>query len=572
MMKSMSLLRGLGRWPLMTSSFTRGHHRAMSSQTSRIIIKEDYEVVSPFPDVAPSKTDMCHQLLDSAQRFSHHTAVECGITGLSYTYGELLDRVLRWAAFLQGLGVGKGDIVAIFMPNNPHYPLAQVGSMTAGAAITCVNAGFTASEVRYQLEDSGAKLLVVDPLFEGVAEKAISGLVKPPSVFVTGPSAFGKPNFLDIIEDKNIPFINVPEYAEEDMCVLLYSSGTTGPPKGAIFKHGIVSCHIPMMLHPQICPNYLATDENQDVVVGLMPFFHAYGLYAILLSNLLLGSKIVTLPKFLPESFIATHKKHKVGVWHLVPTILQFLVAHPLVTSDDLASMRIANCSAAPCPADGAHALKNKAPNPIFFQELFGMTETMPTNYTPLKGVEKIGSCGPLLPNVRAKVLDLYTGTAVAPGEVGELCFKSPALMSGYHGRPEATAEIYTDDGWMRTGDVAKYDEDGYFYIVDRIKELIKVKGQQVSPSELENILLQHPGVADVGIVGVEDARAGELPRAYVVQRNPDLTEEEVVAYLEEKVAPHKQLKGGVKFVQELPKNPTGKLLRKVLKQWSTQD
>ncbi|XP_066989331.1 probable 4-coumarate--CoA ligase 3 [Macrobrachium rosenbergii] len=573
MRPSLNLLKSLARrWPLKDHPTKAFSSAAFSTQASRNVIKENFEVVSPFPSVGPGEKDICSLILESARKWSHLTAVECGITGISYTYGELLDRSLRWGSHLQSQGIGKGDTVAIFMPNCPSYAIAYVGTMASGASFTLVNSTFTANEVSYQLVDSRSKVIIVHPLMEGIVMKAISGLQNPPKVYVAGPSSSGNPNFLEISEDNNVPFVDFKEFARNDICCLQYSSGTTGLPKGAIFTHGGVGDQNPMVHQPHFYANRRTTEENQEVIVGLLPFFHAYGLYILLNSSLTYGCKMVTLPQFTPETFIATHKKHKVRVYHLVPPILQFLAAHPMVKPEDLTHMRVAMCAAAPCPKEIAHALKAKAPNPVFFQEGYGMSETMFINFTPLTGPEKIGSCGPLLPNVKAKIVDNNTGKVLGPGEDGELCVKSPSLMLGYHERPEATAEIFTEDRWVRTGDTARYDEDGYFYIVDRIKELIKVKGSQVSPSELENVLLQHPGIADAGVVGVDDIRAGELPRAYVVKRIPELTEDEVISYLDDKVAPYKRLGGGVRFVEQLPKNTTGKLLRRDLKQWAARN
>ncbi|XP_068225863.1 uncharacterized protein [Palaemon carinicauda] len=572
MQPSMNLVRSLARQlPSGAHGVKTFRSASFATQAPKSVIKENFEVISPFPSTGPGKIDVCSRILDSARKWSHYTAMECGVTGSSYTYGELVDRSLRWGSHLQSQGIGKGDVVGIFLPNCPSYGIAHLGTMTSGAAFTFINSVFTADEVRYQLVDSGSKVIMVHPLMEGTAMKAIAGLPNPPKVYVAGPSSSGNPNFLEIAENKNIPFIDFKGFDGNDVCCLQYSSGTTGLPKGAIFTHGRVTDHIPMTHQPHLFPNIPTTEDKQDVLVALLPFFHAYGLYILLTSGLLIGSKLVTLPQFVPETFIATHKKHKVEVFHLVPPLLQFMAAHPMVKPEDLAHMRVAMCTAAPCPREAAIALKAKAPNPVFFQEAYGMTETFFTNFTPLSGPEKIGSCGPLLPNVRAKIFDLDTGKALGSGEDGELCIKSPTLMNEYHGRPEATAEMYTEDGYMKTGDIARYDEDGYFYIVDRLKELIKVKGSQVSPSELENVLLRHPGIADAGVVGVEDIRAGELPMAYIVKRNPELTEEEIISYLDDKVAPHKQLKGGVRFVEQLPKNATGKLVRKELKLWASK-
>lgn len=557
----------------------------MAQSQSRSVVTSGHEVHSPFPDIEPA-SDVVSLILDTARRFGHHTAVECSLTGRAYTYAQLEDASFRFAGALQGMGVGRGDVVGILAPNGPEYPVVFLGAMVAGAGVTCFNPTYTPGEIARQLSNSGARVMVVDPLLEGILDAALSQLPRPPKVVLTGKSSTeGRPNLQELARDETKPFGEYVKVSERDLSVLGYSSGTTGVPKGARIDHGAVAYNLAMVLHQEVFPYAATTAESQESVVGLMPFFHAWGMYGVMTCSLALGAKVVTMPQFIPEVFVKVIKQHQVGVLHLVPPLLQFLVAHPMVTPADLASVRSTMCAAAPCPPQAAHAFKEKVPNKVFFQEVYGMTETMPTHFTPLNGKENIGSCGVLLPSVRARVEDLQTGAPLPPGEAGELVLYTPAMMSGYHGNEDATRDVMTADGWLRTGDVAKYDSEGYFYIVDRIKELIKVKGLQVSPTELEDELRGHPSVADVGVVGVEDPRAGEVPRAYVVRRKGALAgdeqkereaeerlAEELKAFLSERVAPHKHLSGGVRFLEELPKNPTGKLLRRTLKEMAAKE
>lgn len=555
------------------------------AQSQRSVVTSGHEVHSPFPDIEPA-SDVVSLILDTARRFGHHTAVECSLTGRAYTYAQLEDASFRFAGALQGMGVGRGDVVGILAPNGPEYPVVFLGAMVAGAGVTCFNPTYTPGEIARQLSNSGARVMVVDPLLEGILDAALSQLPRPPKVVLTGKSSTeGRPNLQELARDETKPFGEYVKVSERDLSVLGYSSGTTGVPKGARIDHGAVAYNLAMVLHQEVFPYAPTTAESQESVVGLMPFFHAWGMYGVMTCSLALGAKVVTMPQFIPEVFVKVIKQHQVGVLHLVPPLLQFLVAHPMVTPADLASVRSTMCAAAPCPPQAAHAFKEKVPNKVFFQEVYGMTETMPTHFTPLNGEENIGSCGVLLPSVRARVEDLQTGAPLPPGEAGELVLYTPAMMSGYHGNEDATRDVMTADGWLRTGDVAKYDSEGYFYIVDRIKELIKVKGLQVSPTELEDELRGHPSVADVGVVGVEDPRAGEVPRAYVVRRKgapagderkereaEERLAEELKAFLSERVAPHKHLSGGVRFLEELPKNPTGKLLRRTLKEMAAKE
>lgn len=542
----------------------RSGSRCASSQPT--LIRDGDVLTSWFGEVTPTQQHNYRMLEDAAARWSHHTALECGVTGKSYTYGAMRDLWRRCGGALARRGIAKGQTVTILMLNSPDFSVMFGGVACLGAIPSPINPTFTPAEISRQVENSKATLLIADARLAPLAEAALAMLPKPPPLVLVGGSEGGRADLLKEAEDKNTPFAEDLQTSDDEDCVLLYSSGTTGVPKGVPTKQGAIRYNLPAVLHPGVNPCNEATGEWQETVMGLMPMFHAFGIYTVLNCSLLQGAKVVTMPMFIPELFLPTLTKHKIGVLHVVPPIIQFLVGHPAVTSNDLASLRVVMCAAAPCPAPAAHALKEKAPQPVFFQEVYGMTETMPTHYTPL-GHERLGSCGHLLPSARARVVGEDSTATLPPHTPGELWVKTPWVMDGYFNNPEATQEIFTDDGWTKTGDIVTYDEDGYFYVVDRIKELIKVKGNQVSPSEVEGELCTIPGVADAGVVGVSDERAGEVPRAYIVRSNPNLTEAAIQEAIAGKLAPHKHLKGGVVFVEELPKSPAGKLLRRVLKE-----
>lgn len=497
-------------------------------------------------------------------------AIECGITGRKYTYGGMIDRALRWGAVVNKvMPPGARKNVVVYCKNAPEFPVVVLGTMAVGGMVTTINHNFTADEVSRQLEDADGELMVVDPLMEGLLRQVLAKLNLQLPVFTNGPSQFGSPNLQEIIEDTTKPFAEVAETHPESIAMMLYSSGTTGKPKGVALSHRAFTSNMVMFTQPSVFAYRDTSAEYQENILGILPFYHIYGTHVVNMFNLYKGAKTISLPAFTPNDFVRIIRDHKVEVVHLVPPMLNFLTKSPAVTPKDLASMRVAMCAAAPVPPSSAIALKEKAPNPILFQEGFGMTEALGTHMTPLN-LERIGYCGKLVPNVEGKVVDTDTGEALPEGRRGELCIRSPSMMSHYHKNPEATAETIDFDGWLHTGDVAIH-EDGFFSIVDRIKELIKVKGYQVSPSELEEKLLKHPAVMDVGVVGVEDERAGELPRAYIV-RKTEVTPEDIMDYMKERVAPYKQLKGGIRFLDALPKNATGKLLRRELKEMAAQD
>lgn len=548
-----------------TKSKTRGP--ASPLVQSLELETEGHVIESEFPDVPLPQSPLTPVVFEEVAKWGHKTATECGYTGRSYTYSQLVDGIMRWGGMLQRRAGDRANpgTVAILAPNCPEYPIVFFGSIGVGATVTTVNSAYTPEEIARHLDDSGANLLVVEAVMEPLAEAALKVLKRDVPVVVNGPSANARPNLREIIADSNTPFADFVDVPLDRVAALPYSSGTTGKPKGVSLTHSAVANNISMYHNAHTINTEKAEGDHQEVLMGLLPFFHIYGMCVIMTSGLTRGAKIVTLPKFEPQMYANVLKKHKVSVLHTVPPLLQFVAASPAVSPQDLSHVHTVMCGAAPVPPAAAMALKEKVSQPIFFQEGFGMTETLCTHMTP-KGEEKLGYCGKLVPHTKAKIVDLEKGTPLPPGAEGELCVHSPALMAGYHNNPQATQECFDEDGWFHTGDVAVCDNDGYFSIVDRIKELIKVKGLQVSPSELEDILLRHPGVADVGITGVDDERAGEVPRAFVVRRNKDLREKDLHAFLGSRVAPHKQLAGGIRFVEELPKNPTGKLLRRQLK------
>jgi len=286
----------------------------------------------------------------------------------------------------------------------------------------------------------------------------------------------------------------------------------------------------------------------------------------IMTCGLQAGVKVVTLPKFEPEMYIKALATYKPTWLPLVPPLISWLSTSPAVKPQYLASVVSVSGGAAPFgPALIEKFMEKCQPNKVQFREGFGMTESSPvTHFQPSKDAI-LGSCGHPVPNTICKIIDIDSGKILGTGEDGELLVAGPQVMKGYHNNKKATDKTVID-GWLHTGDIAHYDESGQFFIVDRLKELIKVKGLQVAPSELEDVIRRHPGVNDVAVVGVPDERAGELPRAYVVRKNRNVAEQSIIDYVAERVAPHKKLGAGVMFVETLPKNQTGKILRRELK------
>ncbi|XP_035714621.1 4-coumarate--CoA ligase 1 [Folsomia candida] len=347
-----------------------------------------------------------------------------------------------------------------------------------------------------------------------------------------------------------------------DIAILPFSSGTTGKPKAVMLTHTGLCSNALQYLQPGI-----GLRETPERYIGLLPFYHCFGFCALALMPMRTGSHVCTLPNFDPLSFVAAIKNHKPTVLNVVTPLVQFIVAFPELGKKEFESVHTVVSGAAPVGPLLTQALLKKADNDLFFQEGYGMTEA--TCFTHISRERwkntKLGSIGCVIPGTKCKVVDIDTGEALPQGKAGELWIKGPQLMKGYYKNETATRDTITPDGWLKTGDVAKYDEDLCFYIVDRIKELIKVKGLQVSPSELEDLLRTHPDIADVAVVGVNHERFGEAPRAYVVKKNDSLTATKVHDFLDKKVAPHKKLAGGVEFIDAIPRAPSGKILRRVL-------
>ncbi|XP_069941701.1 probable 4-coumarate--CoA ligase 3 [Cherax quadricarinatus] len=551
-----------------------------SSETSESL---RYVVESQHPKVPMPYTPFAQYIFSEIHKWSHKTAIECGITGRRYTYGKLLDGVMRFGGMLQQLIRDNSEvsdptklIVAILSPNSPEYPVVFMGTLAVSAVATTINPTYTPGELGACFFHSPTDLPVQVPVTDSGMP-----LIPSPSLVLSSSSLSttkAEPRLICRLRhilpelerrplDDLLSFL--PQIPSETIACMPYSSGTTGKPKGVCIPHSSLSNIIPIYHNPYTFTVIKADGEHQEEFMGLLPFFHIYGMMTVMSCAMFNGVKLITLPRFEPKSFLEVLKKNRVSCLHVVPPLLQFIASSPVVSAADLDSIHTVICGAAPSYPSAVTMLKEKVSRPIFFQEGYGLTELLCTHLTP-KDEEKLGSCGKLLPNMSAKIIDLDTNVALPPGAKGELYIKTPVMMSHYHNNPQQTADTIDADGWFRTGDIASYQEDGNFIISDRIKEVIKVKGMQVSPSELEDVILGHPNVADVGIVGVEDERAGEVPRAYVV-RHGQVTEQQLHDFMESRVAPYKQLAGGIKFVEGLPKNSTGKLLRKELKKKAEQ-
>jgi acyl-CoA synthetase (AMP-forming)/AMP-acid ligase II len=512
-------------------------------------------LTGPDRDVEIPDLDLTSFVLERAQERADKPALIDGPSGRTLTYGQLAGAIRALAAGLDARGFGKGDVFAVYMPNLPEYAVVLHGVASTGGRCTTMNPLYTANEVAHQLEDSGARFLVtVGPMLEVAREAAERAGIE--EVFVIG-EAEGATPLTELMGDpERAP---APEIdPAEDLAVLPYSSGTTGLPKGVMLSH--------RNLVANMSQNQVAFPIGEDdVLVGVLPFFHIYGMVVIMNQGLRAGATIVTMPRFDLDQFLSLIEQHGVTRAYVVPPIALALAKHPAVDQHDLSSIQTIMSGAAPLGAELAEAVAARLDCTVI--QGYGLTETSPvTHCIRPSGENRPGSIGPALPNTECRLVDPETGQDVDEGERGELWIRGPQVMKGYLNNEEATRSTIDEDGWLHTGDIAVVDSDGYFQIVDRLKELIKYKGFQVAPAELEALLITHPEVQDVAVIGVPDEECGELPKAYVVPSGDSVDADALMEWCGERVSPQKKVRL-VETIEAIPKSASGKILRRELKE-----
>jgi acyl-CoA synthetase (AMP-forming)/AMP-acid ligase II len=511
---------------------------------------------SLYPDVTIPETSLPAFTLARAVERGDKPALIEGPSGRTITYGQLPGLVARVAAGLAARDFKKGERLALYSPNVPEYAVAFHAVASLGGVLTTVNPLYTAGELAKQLNDSGARFVLTVPPFLATAREA-AAQSKVEEIFVFGEAEGATPFAALLASGAEPPKVAIDP--RNDLVALPYSSGTTGLPKGVMLTHH--------NLVAELCSvegvHDAALITSQDTVLAFLPFFHIYGIVAFLNLALHLGATVVTMPRFDLEQYLQMVQKYGVTILHVVPPIVLALAKHPIVANYDLSKVRGAFSAAAPLSEIVATALYERVGFRV--SQAYGMTEVSGASHLGPTTPDKIkpASGGRLMPNVECKVVDTASGAELGSGGQGEILLRGPIVMKGYLNQPAATAATIDAEGWLRTGDIGYVDPDGDFFIVDRTKELIKYKGLQVAPAELEAVILGHPAVADAAVIGAADDEAGEVPKAYVVRKG-EITAEEVMAYVAERVAPHKRIRA-VEFIDQLPKSATGKLLRRVL-------
>ena len=519
---------------------------------------------SPLPDVEIpnlSVYDFLFASIDAADL--DRIAIVDGASGAETTYRQLIGQINLVAGALAARGIGLGDVVALHSPNVPAFAPVFHGILRSGATATTVNGLYTGEEISTQLIDSKASFLfTVSPLLAAAKDAASrAGIADDRVVVLDG--ADGHSSLRDLIT-ANHPAPDVRFDPAEHIAVLPYSSGTTGRPKGVILTHRNLVANVAQSLP------LLGADPDSRVL-AVLPFFHIYGMTVLLNMAFRTRARLVTMPRFDLAESLRIIQDFRINWAFIAPPIAVALAKHPLIDQYDLSSMEFIVSGAAPFDDTLGHAVADRIGCRV--RQGFGMSEMSPVSHSIPANRDDIplGSVGITLPNIECRLIDTATGAEIEmPAEgtsaPGELLCRGPNIMRGYLGNDEATRATIDEEGFLHTGDIATVSSEGIVSIVDRLKELIKYKGYQVAPAELEALLLTHSRIADAAVVGSHDAEGGEVPKAFVVvQPGAEITAEEVMAFVAEHVAPHKKVRQ-VAFIDVIPKSSSGKILRKDLR------
>ena len=537
------------------------------------------------------KIPLHRTLEDSAAKYPNQAAIKLVLRymgpltmGATLTYRQLMDQVNRFAAAMAALGVKKGDRVALMLPNLPQFVISFYGALKLGAIVVNTNPTYTAREIEHQFSDAGAETVVLLSAFYGKLKEAQPHTQIKRVIIADVPDYVPAP-FNSLVKRKlheDGLMVGVPEgngvyafrklldahpeappqaaIAAEDTAFFQYTGGTTGVPKAAMLSHfNLVANTV------QVRRWMVTLEDGKERVMGAIPFFHVYGMTVAMSLAMYIGATLVVVPNPRPiDGVMKAIDKERATIFPGVPTMYIGIINHPDVGKYDLKSVKACISGAAPLPMDVQTRFGEITGGRLV--EGYGLTEAAPVSHcNPIYGQRKAGSIGLPFPDVEAKIMDYDKFVEKPQGEEGELWLRGPQVMQGYWGRPDETAKTITEDGWLRTGDIARMDSDGYFYIVDRLKDIIIASGFNVVPREVEEVLFEHPKVQEAVVAGVPDPYRGETVKAYVVLRPGEaVTADELIAFCAERLAPYKVPKY-VEFRSELPKTQVGKFLRRVL-------
>ncbi|ANE48997.1 long-chain fatty acid--CoA ligase [Paenibacillus swuensis] len=549
----------------------------------------DHYPAEVAPTYAYPKQNLAQFLLDTSQKFPDRPALY--FMGKTINYVNLLEACYRFANGLTGLGLKKGDRVAIMLPNIPQTVIAFYGTLLAGGIVVNTNPLYMEGELRHQLNDSGSKFMVTLDLLlprirkvksstplQHVIVTSIKDYLPFPKNVLYGLKQRKEGNVVKLTEEDHAhvftEFVNKASgspilskvNAVEDTAVLQYTGGTTGVAKGVMLTHYNLVANTLQTSHW----NYNA-EEGKERFLGAIPIFHVFGLTVLMSQSVLIGGMLILVPKFEIEQVLKTIDKMKPTVFPGAPTMYIGLINHKDINKYDLSSIQVCISGSAPLPLEVQERFEEITGGKLI--EGYGLTEASPvTHANNIWGKRKIGKIGIPFPDTEARVVDSNTGTEVATGEIGEIIIRGPQIMKGYWNRPEESSMVLRN-GWLYTGDLATQDEDGFFAIVDRKKDLIIASGFNIYPREIEEVLYEHPYVKDACAVGVPDQYRGETVKAFIVLKDnaPDVTEAELEAWCREHLAAFK-VPRKFEFRETLPKTIVGKVLRrKLLEEESTK-
>ncbi|RLN55903.1 hypothetical protein BBP00_00008278 [Phytophthora kernoviae] len=514
---------------------------------------------SPFPDLPiPEDASLWNKLELHAREIGDKPALICGMTERTLSFAEMHNQALRICASLAVTDIKRGDVVILHSFNCLEYPIVFLALNRLGAICSMSSPQFNSEELTDQIQSSGAIAVITHLAFTKVAVQAaaFSGIPRKQVITLGHPKGIPGLQTIESFIAKNLPFPDLPRINPHDVVMLPYSSGTTGRPKGVeLTARAMYACGARLSNR----------EEFADYVLTVLPFFRTSATM-IFHATIFKGVTMIILPRFEPGSFLRVVEKYKLDTVNIAPPIVQILAKHPLVDKYDLSSLNRMASWGAPLGEELQIAIRNRLDVPVL--QGYGMTELAGgvTHSSPTAFKE--GACGQLLPNTELRVRCIETGVDLAANKRGELLIRSPGAMKGYFQNPTATREAFTDDGFVRTGDFGFIDDDGYVFIVDRLKDLIKYKGHQVAPAEIEDAVNSHPQVVDSCCVRGFDLVTGEeIPKAFVVVKlggAAPLTADALMEYVAAKVEGYKRVRE-VEFIVTIPKNLSGKTLRRKL-------
>nr|AAP68991.1 4-coumarate:coenzyme A ligase 2 [Salvia miltiorrhiza] len=520
---------------------------------------------SKLPDIyIPKHLPLHSYCFENISKFSSRPCIINGATGDVYTYEEVEMTARKVASGLSQVGIQQGETIMLLLPNTPEYIFAFLGASYIGAVSTMANPFFTPAEVIKQAKASAAKLIITQACYvDKVRDYAAEAGAKV--VCIDAPPA-GCLTFSELTaaDEREMPAVKIHP---EDAVALPYSSGTTGLPKGVMLTHKGLVTSVAQQVDGENPNLYI---HSEDVMLCVLPLFHIYSLNSVLLCGLRVGAAILIMQKFEIVPFLDLMQRYKVTIGPFVPPIVLAIAKSPLVAKYDLSSVRMVMSGAAPLGKELEDSVRTKFPNAKLGQG-YGMTEAGPVLSMCLAFAKepfeiKSGACGTVVRNAEMKIIDPQTGVSLGRNQSGEICIRGDQIMKGYLNDPESTKNTIDEDGWLHTGDIGFIDADDELFIVDRLKEIIKYKGFQVAPAEIEALLLNNPYISDAAVVSMQDEQAGEVPVAFVVRSNGStITEDEIKQFISKQVIFYKRI-NRVFFIDAIPKSPSGKILRKDLR------